>query len=391
MAALAALALAGAALPAQVPVDPQRPQQPVSPTGQDPTTAPVAPPGLGDPFQQDPSDPDNLASRWYRPESFQGFPVFPPSLGGYGQYPPPPPGFAQPPEVGAEVPPPPLVAQAPNWPAWVLQKRPAELPYDVGTAVLVRHSDRVWLRAAGDDAFVPLYHWDTTRPLQVGADVRVQHTGCFQLLLYGGSRTLSLGPAELSIVELTEVGAKVAVRAFTRLEIDVYERGLSLQLPDGSELLVDPLPTDAAATASTGTARLFLDRAIEPGRYAGRATIFNAGDRPVRWKTALGEQQLDPGFRLTMFLAPPAAPMPAGLVEDGVSASADGARRSWTATADGSVSWSGARFRLQPGATLSIDPLLGDPFAVPPPAPNPATPAPTSPTRTAPEPDKKPQ
>ncbi len=344
-------------------------------------------PTLEDLVGPDAIDPDGLSSTWMPPQGFQGFPVFPSQLQGYGIYPPPP-GFAQPPGITDEQPPT-LPASAPDWPTWIKQKRLADLPYDPANAVLVRQSDRVWLRVPGDDAFVPLYHYDTTRPLTVGCDVRVVHTGDFLLHFFGGARMASTGPTELHVEALDEQGVRLAVPVLTRLELVVYERRVTLVLPDGSELIVDPpvteaptaaapLPTDPTAdpkdladtpagllagTRRQGAALLLIERAIEPGRFSGRARIFNSGSRPVRWHTPFGDRQLDPGHRVALFLSPPAVPLSADLVEDGVQVQADGPRRAWSATHSGGVTWSGAHFTLAPGQTLSIDPMLGDPFA----------------------------
>ncbi|MGE3174155.1 MAG: hypothetical protein AB7O97_16120 [Planctomycetota bacterium] len=369
----AALALAAMALPAQQdPLDPlgQDPQATQQPQGVEPIGGQV--PSLDAIPGQEPVDPDGLSSTWMRPDAFQGFPVFPPDLGGYGRYPSAPTGFGAPPDQVGSLPPPALPV-APDWPAWIQRKQPGDLPYDAGTAVLVRQSDRVWLRQAGDDAFVPLYHFDTARGLLAGSDVEVRRTGEFLLLLHGGTRFASNGASDLQLVALGESEAHVAVRYLTRIELTVHLRGLRCDLPDGSWLRIEPIP-EGADGAAAGAVQLVIERASEPGQYRGRATIFNAGDRPVVWNTPFGARELAPGFRVTLFLDPPAHALPRDLQLDAVEATADGARRRFRATGTGAVTWSGARFALPPAAELELDPLLGDPFAAQRPEPAPAAP-----------------
>jgi hypothetical protein len=329
------------------------------------------PPGTQPPPQQPPLMPGILApnqvrtgmlpqplrSTWVQPQDFQGFPTFPPNLGGYGAYPPPPPGFLAPPDFSGALPPP-LTPRGPDWPAWIERKRGTDLPYEAGTAVLVRQSDRVWVRAAGDDAFVPLYHYDNVRALQAGADVQVRHLGQLQLMLYGGSRVAAYGVVDFQVVELGEMSARLRFHSLSRLLLVSSSRGLACVLPDGSEVIIDALPPDAP----TERAQIYIERPSEPVQYRGRATILNAGSRPARWRTPLGERVLEPGRRVTLFLDPSATPLPAALSTDRVGeGQADGARRRWQG--EGAVTWSGARFQLQDGARLELDPLLGDPFA----------------------------
>ncbi len=258
--------------------------------------------------------------------------------------------------------PPPLPEGSPDWPSWIKQKELVDLPYDVGVAALVRQADRVWHRAPGEDAFVPLYHYDTMRALLPGHEVRVPHTGDFLVLLYGGGRLASTGQGELRIDKLDDKGARIAIKSFSRLELDLPKLGAVLALPDGSELQVDEAPADTEGPVK-GLARIHLSRDIEPGFYGGRATIWNGGNRSARWQHKTGTVQLDPGYRVTVFLTPPPTPLSGALVQTNVEASVDGPRRRWSASQDGSVTWSGARFALSSGEQLTIDPMLGDPFA----------------------------
>lgn len=343
--------------------------------GQEPGQGPLQPgqfPGLLTPpkFATDPLDPWNLSPTWVRPDAFQGFPVFPQNLGAWGGYPPAPEGYLQPPALPLQ-PPPMRVPGPPDWPAWIRSKVAEPLPYAVDVAVLVRQVDRVWLLEPGEPAFVPLHHWDAGRGVPAGTRVRVQQAGEFLLLFQGAARIASHGPCELQVAALTEAQVRVEFGALTHLTVVAYERPLVCALPDGSELRSLPVPEDALAVAAT---RLFVDRVDEPGWYGGRATIFNGGERGVLWTTPFGDVRLDPGFRVTFLLTPPQQPLPDALTVTDVATEAgtgtEGARRRFRAAGGpGSVAWSGARIELPPGATLELDPMLGDAFEPPPPPP----------------------
>ncbi len=316
-------------------------------------------PTLDDVPGQPRTSPNSLFPTWTRPEAFQGFAIFPPSLGAYGIYPPGPGG--QLPSAGGQLPPPAPPA-APDWPAWIKSKRPVPLPYEPSVAVVVRQSDRVWWRPNADEPFVPLYHHDNARALESGAELEVRTTGEFLLMLYGGTRISSFGTAKLRLDELAEQSAVASVAEFSSFDIRVAKRGFACALPDGSRLVFDPPAAPEAGGVGVGEAGVRVCREIEPGRYVGRATIFNFGSRAVRWLTPLGEVALLPGYRVTMLLTPAQNALAANLTETNAAALADGPRRVWSATEDGSVTWSGARFELPTGSRLVLDPILGDPF-----------------------------
>jgi len=307
-------------------------------------------------------DPSNLFPTWVRPEAFQGFPVFPPSLGNYGAYPTGPGGGMQLP-LGASQLPPPAPPATPDWPAWIQSRRPVSLPYEPNVAVVVRQADRVWWRSGIDEPFVPLYHHDNARALTAGAELQVRNTGEFLLMLHGGTRISSFGTASVRLDQLSDTAAVFALTEFTWAQLHAASRGFECSLPDGSRLVCDPPLDPQAAGPGIGDAGVRIERVIEPGRYSGRATIFNFGDRMVRWVTPLAEIKLMPGYRVTMLLAPTGGgALPGSLTEDRAAALADGEKRVWQAEEDGSVAWSGAQFRMPRGARLVIDPLLGDPF-----------------------------
>ncbi|MBX3463469.1 MAG: hypothetical protein KF830_09875 [Planctomycetes bacterium] len=321
--------------------------------------APLPPP---DPFgvSTRPSQPRLwLDPSWQRmpsPGDFQGFPTFPSRLAGYGNYPLP--GL---PGEAVDVPLLPLAdPEPPGWPGWMRLRQREALPFAADLALLVQHADRVWWRRQRDDAFVPLYFHDKLRTLPVGAEVEVRQAGDFELLFHTSSRLVAHGPTELQIAALDEAAVEVELRRFTRLRLQVNGRGHRLRLPDGSQLEVDAEP---AAGETAGQVLVLLQRADEPSRFGGRATIFNAGSRAVRWAHAFGAQRLDPGEILTMFLTPPPAPIGAGLVAEGGRSENDGAAITFRGGDGAALSWCGARFEVGAGRTLRLDPLQGAPFA----------------------------
>lgn len=325
-------------------------------------------PGLPAPGPQQPvpgqplpqfRDPLNLQRPWVRgnAEAFQGFPVFPGDFGGYGIYPQS--LTPVPPILTGALPPPPLVSTAPDWPSWVKTKE-RELPYEPGLAVLVRQADRVWFSLPEEPVAVPLYFWDATRALGPGSEVEVRRTGEFLLLFHGGSRLGSFGAGRVIVQALDEDKVQLRIPAFTRMRIAVGERPFVIELPDGSSLHVDRAPKDEAPRF----AHVDLERADEPEWHAGRASIQNLGERPLRWQTPSGEVEIAPSHKCLFFLTPPPLPVAHGLVATGVSSEAIGAARRFVADpGGGTVSFSGARIELPAGAVLELDPLLGAPFA----------------------------
>jgi hypothetical protein len=292
----------------------------------------------------------------------QGFPTFPSSLGGYGGFPPPP-GLLTPPALGENLPAPiPVQPQPPDWPSWVRLRTSAPLPYQPDRALLVRSSDRVWFRTPSEDAFVPLYFFDTARTLEPGSEVRVQKSGEFLLHLYDGGTVISLGPAELKLGRLEESQVGLEFARFTNLLLRCGACAHEFALPDGSLLQV---PQVAPETGNA--AELRLGRLDEPGWISGRAYIYNSGSVEVTWQTPFGDVALKPGEEVRFFLDPPRSPLPAGLRTDTVTERVD-RRLRCQAQREGQVTWSGVRFRLPAGAVLELDPLLGRPFAQQPPA-----------------------
>lgn len=286
----------------------------------------------------------------------QGFPSFAPGI-----YPPPPKGWMQaPPWPESRVSPPtlPMPPTNPDWPSWLKARLDRELPYTPDQAVLVRDADRVWLRVPEEEAFVPLYFFDKLRAITAGTAIEVRQTGAFQVVFHGGSRLSSRGTAAVEVEELDEQRVHIDLRQLTWIEMVCIGRAHELALPDGSVLQVE------AAAPEAGRAEIRIERRDEPGWFGGRADLFNYGVRPVLWHTPFGDHVLAPGHRATMFLQPSPQPIAAGLQHDAARVQQIGTTLVAEPTgADAAVSWRGVRFRLPPGSKLTIDPLLGDPFA----------------------------
>lgn len=352
-AGLVFVAVAGAQVP---PETPNAPQQPSGRTGPGQPVEPQSP-GIDRP-PRDPIDP--VWSR-VQPGRFQGFPVFPSRLSGYGNYP----SLGGAPGDRTQVLPtlPPAGPEVADWPGWVRLRGRVALPYTPENALLVRHADRVWWRKGGDDAFVPLFFHDKFASLGAGGEVQVRHAGEFELLLHSSGRLIAQGPTQLHIDAMDGESVAITVRELTRLRLQVLRRAHSLVLPDGSRLSVAaPDPDAPADQPASGPLVVLIDRAEEPGWYGGRATVFNAGPRAVSLTNAFGETVLPPGHRLSLFLRPPVSPVPGDVVTGDASASLDGDALRLDAPQGGAVSWCGARFQLPPGGTVRFVPMQGRPF-----------------------------
>lgn len=360
--------LACAAFAALAPAQQPQPQQ-------QPSAQPTVPPLFGSypqPALQEPQRPrnpgvdplpaDRMEPSWNRllqtPAAFQGFPVFPSRLSGYGAYP----------SAGAALLPlvTPLAGesaeQVADWPSWLRLRGRVPLPYRPDTALLVRHSDRVWWRANADDAFVPLYFHDKISAIAAGAEVQVHQTGEFELLLHDSGRVMAQGPTQLRVAELGATEVKLEVRELTRLRVFGYRRVHSLRLPDGATL---SLPAEVPEGEIGGPTQVLIERADEPGWFGGRAFLFNAGPRDVTLAGPLGTTKVPAGHRVTFFLQPPATPVAGGVDLGQAAASRDGAVLQVDATIAGDVSWCGARFHLPAGSAMRFDPIQGSPFDPP--------------------------
>jgi len=323
-------------------------------------------------------------SIWVLPRNlptFQGWPVFPSQLSGYGAYtnagaPPTAlqegdakpslpllpfsPGFA-------EVPPEP----PPGWAGWSRIEGAPPLPFAPDLGLLVRHAERVWWRADAEEPFVPLPFHDKLRVVRAGAAVEVRQAGDFELLLHDSTRLSASGSTALQIVQLAADGVRIDVGRLTWLRLGAVGRAHTLLLPDGSTVAIaatKPADGEAAFVPSpspttppaAGVTDLVFERTDEPAWLGGRATISNLGTTEVTWRHRAGDVVLAPMHRVTFFLTAGAAPIASEVVVTGGSAERDGARTVCRAPTGGTAAWSGARFELPPGGSVVFDPLVGD-------------------------------
>jgi hypothetical protein len=337
--------------------------------------------------QERPAEPRQTPSDRFQPQwqglpkqaPFNGFPtLFPRGLGAFGAYPSqagetgPVPGglpgglFSGLPGGALRPPVPATVDEEPDWPQGLGQRGSAPLPYVPGQALLVRLAERVWWKAPDEDAFVPVYFYDRLRSAVAGTEVEVRQSGEFELLFHGGGRCVAQGQTRLGIVAMDDKSVVLRMPMFTKVRVQTAGREYSFVLPDGSTLVLPAdVPPPSPEVPPDGPALVVLDRASEPGWLAGRAAIFNGGQRPVRWRHALGETTIEPGRRVQFFLSPPTQPMQANLATEAVQAQPVGDGLACAARGEGFVAWSGARFTLDAGTTVRLQPLLGQPFDAP--------------------------
>jgi len=175
------------------------------------------------------------------------------------------------------------------------------------------------------------------------------------MLLHGGSRIVALGAVDLKVAELTDTLVAVELRNFTELRLRCIEREHRFTLPDGSLLVVPPQAADAVGVD------LQLQRVDVPEPSAGRATLTHESGRNVQLQMPHGTVDLSPGTRCTVFFAPSPGTAQTALASQGVGEERSGsARRFRAGPSGGVVRFSGSSFQLPSGATLVVDPLLGE-------------------------------
>ena len=292
----------------------------------------------------------------YRP-GFQGLKSTAPS---YQSFPAYPQGYGPPPRVGGFLPqdspdpasgdwtPPALPrSDSGSWPSWIetgvpeLEKRASP-----ERAALARTADRVWFLAPDDTAFIPLSFYDKFRVIDSGTFVEVRNKGEFQVAFHDGAWMRSIGAVRLGLPRLSSTLGELQLNDFRRLWLHAKTRTLKVLLPEGSVL-------ELAGTD------LYLER------DGARGLVFNNGSRAIRWISRVGEREIPPAHRIEIFLTGENAPYRASALqlEGAVRAEPDGRNvEVHGEPGGGAVTWSGARFRLDGGAVVRIDPLAGAGF-----------------------------
>lgn len=268
---------------------------------------------------------------------YEGLPTYPSNVPGYGGYP----GAAkQPGGVGAGAP-----GARPSdkdrWPSWIETGTGTKGRMVKSTqAVLVRLTDRVWLRATGERAFVPLAFYDRFRFLETGGQVEVRGKGEFQLVLHDGGGLRSRGPCSLEVAGLNDHTADLQISTVEKVWLTAKLRPLRVRLPDGTQLE-------------------FSSSVVHLERRGDRIRVSNAGSGPIHFSGAVGAGEITGPRFISLWVAPAkTAPLSDLLQLKGrVSQSKTGGVTTISGGDDGRVIWSGASFALGKGNSLQIQPL----------------------------------
>jgi hypothetical protein len=271
---------------------------------------------------------------------YEGLPTYPNNVPGYGGYP----GAGKTPgEIGLdrvsglEKPP----VDKNRWPSWIeggmgndkMRATPQQ-------AVLVRVADRVWFRAPGEPAFIPLVFYDRFRFMTVGTQVEVRGKGEFHMVLHTGGNVRSRGPCAITVtaMDTKEVGLQLDVVG--KLWIKAGLRPYHVTLPDGTEFT-------------------FSDTLLYLERRGDRCRVSNLGSSPVRFAGSAGSGELDGPERLYLWMRPPGKlPLSREFQAQGdVATSRVGKVTTVRGGTGGKVTWSGAGFKVPGGSTLEIKPL----------------------------------
>lgn len=310
-------------------------------------------PRLSSPWSQEPWPQQPIFPRSGFPgvestvPEFRGFPVYNPSLRGFGGYPGMP-GFTPPSKLPEGfVPPAGVLRPAGLWPAWLGVGGQDDLPARFDRLVLVRSSERVWYRAADESAYVPLPFYDKVREVEAGAGVDVRTmSGELTLLFHDGASLRGHGQARVEVRSLTEAVAELEVLDLHRFWLRAKRRPVRVHLPDNSIL-------------EAADAYLYL------ARNGDRVTVRCYGPSPARVKSVLATVDLPRNNQVELLMSPvpPDPPSTALAVQGSVRARADGRKLAVDGGSDGgTVEWLGARLQLGSNASATIDALLGATF-----------------------------
>ena len=278
---------------------------------------------------------------------FRGFPVYNPSLRGFGGYPGLP-GFTLPSKLPEGfVPPAGATRPAGLWPAWLAVGGRDDKPSRFDRVVLVRASERVWYRAADESVYVPLPFYDKVREVEAGAGVEVRTmSGELTLLFHDGASLRGHGQARVEVRSLTEAVAEIEVLDLHRFWLRAKRRPVRVHLPDDSILEA-------------------VDASLYLARDGDRVTVRCYGPSPARVKSVLATVDLPRNRQVELLMSPvpPAQPSTALAVQGSVRARAEGRKLAVDGGSDGgTVEWLGARLQLGSNASATIDALLGATF-----------------------------
>jgi hypothetical protein len=278
---------------------------------------------------------------------FRGFPVYNPNLGGFGGYPGLP-GFTPPAQLPEGFTPPVGPMRPPGlWPSWLNLPGADETPARFDRAVLVRTSERVWYRPAGESVFVPLPFFDKVREVEAGAGVQVRTmSGAITLMFHDGAALRGHGQAIVELRALSEAVAEFDLHDLHRLWLQGKRRTLRVRLPDTSVLEV-------------GDSQVYL------ARDGQRVCVRCYGPAPVQVLSPLGRVELVREQEIYLLMSPvPSERVATALrVRGSVRTKTDGRTLAVDGGSDGgAVEWMGARVQLGGNQTATIDALAGTSF-----------------------------
>lgn len=276
---------------------------------------------------------------------YDGLPTYPSNVPGYGGYP----GAGD--KTGTGLGPGGLgvlglrPTNKDRWPSWIEGGTGAgDQKVRSNQAVLIRLTDRVWLRPSGERAFIPLAFYDRFRFMEPGSQVEVRGKGEFQLVLHDGGSLRSRGPCSLQIAGLNDESADLQLANVQNVLLTAKLRPLRVRLPDGTQLE-------------------FVSGGVHLERRGDSIRVSNAGSSPIRYNGSLGSGEiLGPKF-IRIWVAPPRIPPLSDALQltGRVSQSKSGPVTTIRGGDQGRVTWSGASFVLGEGATLQLQPLKAHP------------------------------
>ena len=274
--------------------------------------------------------------------NYEGLPTYPDNVPGYGGYP----GAAgTPTESDPAYRMPGVKARTDDdrWPSWIEDgKGGGVMRATADRGIVVRATDRVWFKDPEEEAFIPLVFYDRFRYLETGARIEVRGKGEFQMVLDGGANVRSSGPCGLLVTAMNEQEMALSVNAATNLWLRARVRPFRVLMPDGTELT-------------------FADTLVRIEHVGDWIRIGNLGKHPIEFSGTAGQGKLEgPTFIHLWDNAPSSRPHGHELEFQGdVALQHSGDVTTVRGGKDGSVTWSGAKFRVATGSTLTLKPLAG--------------------------------
>lgn len=269
---------------------------------------------------------------------FRGFPsLAPESFGSYpgGRLPLP---FDTRPAGPPPEPTPPRSKNA--WPSWLDAEGDG---FTSSVAILAQSSDYVWVKDPEETVYTPLAPYDRYRVVHAGTEVDVRGGGHFQAYFHGGAVVRVLGRSHLAMVLLDDDVADLRFDALSHVFAFARERLIRIRIGDG-------------AVVDLRNARVSFDRQLDgsvlcTNETRGEVSLDLNGQR-IELKNGRRVRLL-PGVTGTVLASELSFEGEVRVVSEGRVARATGVARG------GTVTWSGARFRIPGGGVLRIDPLSG--------------------------------